>query len=254
MNIPAPIYGNKKIINTRDGSYTFYSMEYNESYKTKSVGAYTESMHKFVYGTDLINRAKEKDIRILDICFGVGMNISATFDTAIKNNITNKIHVVSVEKDYSLINLVKNLEFLFPNLGYKKVQHELTKIYSSYGNIHSNHNNREINKHNMLIENKDFYSNLSLELYIQDAVEFIYSLNTPFDIIYFDPFSKKHNSEMWSDNMFLKLYSILNKGGVLTTYGASKSIKESISGAGFAVESLPSIGHRFQPATKAIKL
>ena len=51
--MPACIYGNKKIINTRDGSYTFYSMEYNESYKTKSVGAYTESLHKFVNGTNI---------------------------------------------------------------------------------------------------------------------------------------------------------------------------------------------------------
>ena len=254
MNEICPIYGNKKIINTRDGSYTFYSMEYNESYKTKSVGAFTESMHKFVYGTDLINRAKEKDIRILDICFGVGMNISASFDMAIKNNISNKIHIVSVEKDYSLINLVKNLDFLFPSIGYKKVQHELTKIYSSYGNIYSNHKDFNIQKHNSIIENKDFYRNLSMELYIQDAVEFIYSLNSTFDVIYFDPFSKKHNIEMWSDNMFIKLYSLLNSGGVLTTYGASKSIKESLSNAGFQVSSLSSIGYRHQPATKAIKL
>ncbi len=56
--MPACIYGNKKIINTRDGSYTFYSMEYNESYKTKSVGAYTESLHKFVNGTN--NRKSQR--------------------------------------------------------------------------------------------------------------------------------------------------------------------------------------------------
>ena len=56
--------------------------------------------------------------------------------------------------------------------------------------------------------NNNIYNNFSLELYIQDAVDFIYSLNHKFDVIYFDPFSKKHNGEMWSDNMFKKLYNL----------------------------------------------
>ncbi len=116
--MPACIYGNKKIINTRDGSYTFYSMEYNESYKTKSVGAYAESLHKFVNGTNIIGRAREKNIRLLDICFGIGLNLAVTFDEALKNGITNRIHALSVEKDASLISIVKNTHILMPVNGY----------------------------------------------------------------------------------------------------------------------------------------
>ena len=202
-------------------------MEYNESYKTKSVGAYTESLHKFVKGTNIIERAKEKEVRVLDICFGVGLNLAVTIDEALKNNITNRIHAVSVEKDSSLINIVKNTHILMPVNGYKLLRNLL---------------------------NNNIYNNFSLELYIQDAVDFIYSLNHKFDIIYFDPFSKKHNSEMWSDNMFHKLYSLLERGGVLTTYASSKSIKESLANAGFSISSLVSLGSRYQPATKAVKL
>ncbi len=202
-------------------------MEYNESYKTKSVGAYAESLHKFVKGTNIINQALKKDIKVLDICFGIGLNLAVTFDEALKHNVCNKIHAVSVEKDYSLINIVKNTNILMPVKGYNIVRKLL---------------------------NNNIYNNFSMELYIQDAVEFIYSLNHKFDIIYFDPFSKKHNSEMWSDNMFLKLNSLLYKGGVLTTYASSKTIKESLVNAGFQISSLQSIGARFQPATKAIKI
>ena len=202
-------------------------MEYNESYKTKSVGAYTESLHKFVKGTNIIERAKEKEVRVLDICFGVGLNLAVTIDEALKHNITNRIHAVSVEKDSSLINIVKNTYILMPVNGYKLLRNLL---------------------------NNNIYNNFSLELYIQDAVDFIYSLNHKFDIIYFDPFSKKHNSEMWSDNMFHKLYSLLERGGVLTTYASSKSIKESLANAGFSISSLVSLGSRYQPATKAVKL
>ena len=202
-------------------------MEYNESYKTKSVGAYTESLHKFVKGTNIIERAKEKEVRVLDICFGVGLNLAVTIDEALKHNITNRINAVSVEKDSSLINIVKNTHILMPVNGYKLLRNLL---------------------------NNNIYNNFSLELYIQDAVDFIYSLNHKFDIIYFDPFSKKHNSEMWSDNIFHKLYSLLDKGGVLTTYASSKSIKESLANAGFSISSLVSLGSRYQPATKAVKL
>lgn len=202
-------------------------MEYNESYKTKSVGAYAESLHKFVKGTNIINQALKKDIKVLDICFGIGLNLAVTFDEALKHNVCNKIHAVSVEKDYSLINIVKNTNILMPVKGYNIVRKLL---------------------------NNNIYNNFSMELYIQDAVEFIYSLNYKFDIIYFDPFSKKHNSEMWSDNMFLKLNSLIYEGGVLTTYASSKTIKESLVNAGFQISSLQSIGARFQPATKAIKM
>lgn len=201
-------------------------MEYNESYKTKSVGAYTESLHKFVNGTSIIKRAGEKDIRLLDICFGVGLNLAVTFDEALKNGITNRIHAVSVEKDATLINIVKNTNILMPANGYKVVR--------------------------SLLDNQRA-DNFSMELYIQDAVDFIYSLNHKFDVIYFDPFSKKHNGEMWSDNMFCKLYSLLETGGVLTTYASGKSIKESLVNAGFSISSLVSLGTRYQPATKAVK-
>lgn len=201
-------------------------MEYNESYKTKSVGAYTESLHKFVNGTEIIKRAERKDIRLLDICFGLGLNLAVTFDEALKHGIKNKIHAVSVEKDYSLINIVKNTEILMPVKGYGVLKRVL----------------------------KDsVYNNFSMELYIQDAVEFIYSLDQKFDIIYFDPFSRKHNPEMWSENMFKKLNSLLNEGGVMTTYASSKSIRDLIENAGFKVSSLTSLGRRYQPATKAEK-
>ena len=54
--------------------------------------------------------------------------------------------------------------------------------------------------------------------------------------------------------MFHKLYSLLERGGVLTTYASSKSIKESLANAGFSISSLVSLGSRYQPATKAVKL
>lgn len=68
-----------------------------------------------------------------------------------------------MEKDASLISIVKNTHILMPVNGYKVVR--------------------------SLLEN-NYVDNFSMEIYIQDAVNFIYSLNHKFDVIYFDPFSK----------------------------------------------------------------
>ena len=72
-----------------------------------------------------------------------------------------------MEKDASLISIVKNTHILMPVNGYKVVR--------------------------SLLDN-NYVDNFSMEIYIQDAVNFIYSLNHKFDVIYFDPFSKKHTN------------------------------------------------------------
>ena len=72
--------------------------------------------------------------------------MAVTFDEALKSGITNKIHAVSVEKDATLINIVKNTHILMPSNGYKVVR--------------------------SLLDNKRA-DNFSMELYIQDAVDFI---------------------------------------------------------------------------------
>ncbi|MBQ3033260.1 MAG: hypothetical protein IJD28_02670 [Deferribacterales bacterium] len=226
MNLPAQIYGDKKIIRTSDGSFTFYSMGYQESYKTKSVGAYTESLHKFVNGSNIINMLKQKDIRLLDICFGIGMNLAATIDKMIACQCENKLHAVSVELDYSLPILVSDVMALFPSTGYKILREAIVK--GKCGNF-------------------------SLELHLKNALEFIDQLKGHFDVIYFDPFSKKHNPEMWTEEIFQKMYNLLDKNGRLVTYASSKVIKSAMVEVGFKLTEVPSLGSRYQPSLYAEK-
>lgn len=226
MNYPVTINGDKKIIRTNDGSFTFYSIGYQESYKTKSVGAFTESLHKFVNGSNIINFLRKKDIRLLDICFGIGMNLAVTIDKMFSCNCLNKLHVVSVELDNTLPNLVSNIPILLPYNGYEILRKAV----------------------------KDgCYKNFSLELYFDNAVDFIMKLSKPFDVIYFDPFSKKHNPEMWTEEIFKKLYDILDDNGRLVTYASSKSIKNAMKEVGFRLTEVKSIGSRYQPSIYAEK-
>ena len=46
-------------------------------------------------------------------------------------------------------------------------------------------------------------------------------------------------SEVWSQELFNRLYVLLNEGGILTTYCAKGVIRRMLQAAGFTVERLP---------------
>ncbi len=226
-NLPVKIFGDKKIITTADGSFTFYSMEYSESYKTKSSGAYTESLHKFVRASGIIDKLRQKDVRLLDICLGIGMNLATTLSEINKHNIQNRLHVVSVELDPHLLQVINKHEILQPYDGYSRLRRVLSG---------------------------ECDNNFSIELYISEARRLINCLSGKFDIIYFDPFSKQHNPEMWTHDVFCKMYELLADDGVLVTYASSREIRDTMESCGFVLERVKSLKRkRPQPSLKATR-
>ena len=60
-----------------------------------------------------------------------------------------------------------------------------------------------------------------------------------FDVIYFDAFSPSEQPELWTEQMFKKMYDLLNENGVLVTYCAQGQMKRNMKQVGFKVQSLP---------------
>ncbi len=60
-----------------------------------------------------------------------------------------------------------------------------------------------------------------------------------YDIIYFDAFGPRAQSEMWEIEILQKMYEGLADGGVLVTYCAKGQFKRDLKSLGFEVESLP---------------
>ena len=60
-----------------------------------------------------------------------------------------------------------------------------------------------------------------------------------FDLIYFDAFGFRVQPELWSLEIFQKMYSALKIGGVLVTYACRSSIKNAMIESGFSIEKLP---------------
>jgi tRNA U34 5-methylaminomethyl-2-thiouridine-forming methyltransferase MnmC len=199
---------------TQDGSTTIHLPELNESYHSKH-GAIQEAYHVFIKsGFSLF---EGKSVSVLEIGFGTGLNAFITFLEAQKSN--QKIDYVGVEaypitRDEALqMNYVSELNALDTNEIFQKM-HETT-----WEEKHS------ISDSFTLTKRKQMFQDIN-------------DLNQ-FDLIYFDAFGFSVQPELWSEEIFQKMFAALKSGGVLVTYACRSSIKRAMLSSGFSVEKLP---------------
>ena len=60
-----------------------------------------------------------------------------------------------------------------------------------------------------------------------------------FDLVYFDAFGPRVQPDLWTEDLFTKMYRALKLGGVLTTYCAQGAARRAMQAVGFEVERLP---------------
>jgi chorismate dehydratase len=225
-NTPALLNYGKKSLVSADGSLTFYNSEYGQSYRALSSGAFTESLVKFILPSGVIEKTAQQDLRILDICFGLGYNCAVCFDRLSAAASPNLAHIVSVEKDETLIPLVSGLNILFPLTGYGILK-------------------------KCLIDGR--CGRFSMELHIREALEVIEDLRGSFDAIFFDPFSRAKNPEMWSVTVFKRLRELLAEDGRLLTYAGGKKVRDAMREAGLKPMDTPAARNAFMHGTAATR-
>ena len=192
-------------IKTKDNTFTLKSLEYNECYHS-SEGALRETFYKHVgVAVDLMKDIKDEEIRILDICFGLGYN---TFVTILNRPKNKKLKIFSPELDLELIKSLKN--FKYPK-EFDKISHIIKKISKD------------------LYYKDDF---VEIEVKNIDAREYIKKLDN-IHFVYQDAFSPKVNNELWTIEYFRDLKNILNKNGVITTYSVATPVRCAFYKLGF---------------------
>lgn len=203
----------REIIQTHDGSTTIYLSELNESYHSKH-GAIQEAYHVFIKnGFSLL---KGKSISILEIGFGTGLNAFITYLESNKNNHT--IDYVGVEAYPVVVEEVMQINFA------NEIDPTKTTVFNQMHDCEWGIKN-SISNNFSLTKRKQFFQDIN-------------DIET-FDLIYFDAFGFRVQPELWSDEIFLKMYNALKSKGVLVTYACRTSIKKAMLSAGFSVEKLP---------------
>lgn len=204
----------REIIQTQDGSTTIHLPEWEESYHSKH-GAIQEAYHVFIKnGLDLF---KGKPVSILEIGFGTGLNAFITFLEAEKRN--QSIEYVGVEAYPISLDEAMQMNYV-TQLSAASCSHVFDKIHQV-----SWEDKQSISPQFSLTKRKQFF---------QDIVDI-----EQFDLIYFDAFGFRVQPELWSLEIFKKMFTALKPHGVLVTYACRTSIKSAMKDSGFTVEKLP---------------
>ena len=200
-----------QIIKTADGSPTLKSEKFGQTYHSIH-GAVAESQYVFIENG--LAKVNNNPVSVLEIGFGTGLNALLTFKFAKENNL--KIFYDTIEK--------------YP------VNHEVTKelnytddsfLQDIFQKLHSCEWNKPA----------EISDNFILTKYYEDLTKI--NLIKKYNIIYFDAFSYDAQPEMWSVEIFKKLYSACETGCLLVTYSAKGIVKNNLREAGFTVKRLP---------------
>lgn len=204
----------REIIATADGSVTIYLPEMQETYHSK-FGAVQEAYHVFIRnGLDL---TKGQPVSVLEIGFGTGLNAFITYLESMRSG--QQICYTGVEA-YPVA-LDEAAAMNYPEILDAAAHREIFMLMHScdWGR------NQPVNANFSLLKRKQFFHD------IED--------NELYDLIYFDAFGYHAQPELWSAEVFGRMYKALKPKGILVTYACRTVIKKAMQEAGFTTEKLP---------------
>lgn len=203
------------LILTDDGSHSVFSETYGVTYHSRH-GAVTESAHVFIAAGLRYKAVVQQEIHILETGFGTGLNAFMSWLEAERRNLRVRytgleIMPVSTE-DAEQMN--------YPELlGAPERAADFRALHQS-----------EWGREHVLSEHFHFRKErISIETFEADA---------EFDVIYFDAFAPQAQPELWTAEVFGRMYRSLRPEGVLVTYCAQGAFKRTLKSAGFQVERL----------------
>jgi tRNA U34 5-methylaminomethyl-2-thiouridine-forming methyltransferase MnmC len=203
-----------KIFLTEDGSHSLMSETFGDSYHSK-FGAIQESQHVFINAALNYQIEKgKKDLTVLEIGFGTGLNALMTFREAERRAL--KVNYWTFEKYPLSMEQVEALNYS------EKLEMSNTVLMEMHA--------CNWNENNQLASNFMF-KKLQDDCQTVDFRDFA-------DIIYFDAFAPQIQPELWEIPLLTRLFDALKFDGVLTTYCAKGAVKRALKQVGFQLESL----------------
>lgn len=201
---------------TSDGSVTVAIPELKVTYHSKH-GAIQESMHVFIEAglKPLLHR--QEILYIFEMGLGTGLNALLTLIEAEAHQ--QKIHYQSVEAFPLESEIVTQLNYC--------EQLQKPALKPVFEELHAAAWDQPVALTPWFTLQK---SNTSL---------FNFSISQPVHLIYYDAFAPGAQPELWTEDAFAHLFSMLAAGGLLVTYCSKSIVRRAMMAAGFIVEKIP---------------
>lgn len=203
----------RKIIQTADGSSSLLVEDWGETYHSRH-GAIQEAQHVFVQNG--LSLFQEQSVAVLEIGFGTGLNAFITFLEAEKRQL--KIDYVGVEAYPILKEESEQLNYV-TQLDASQYDAQFQLMHASEWGI-----NTAISEYFTLTKRQQYFNE------IDDK--------NRFELIYFDAFGFQYQPELWSVEIFRKMFEALKPNGILVTYACRGPIKRAMQEAGFSTRKL----------------
>ncbi len=267
------VFEEKEFIKTSDGSTGLYNKEVKDIYHSKT-GAYSEALEKFINPIFLSGINFGDEVRILDICYGIGYNTKCAIDKLnvnleadiletdkslvlispfIKDNIDNdslKLSLISeIYKNEEDIKYGIELYKYFNEFGYDKF---FSSLYSAFYSFYNNTGNTfALPCNNNSILHNIYYNYISdsmnkgveinnnkkikINTHIQDARITLQKINNSYDIIFLDAFSSKKDPTLWTIHFLNLIKQKMKPNSLLISYSKSTAFRSALIELGFNV-------------------
>ncbi len=214
---------------TDDGSYTFFSEEFGQTFHSK-YGAREESIFKYAVPTLLAEKASRGHLRVLDICYGLGYNSAAALSAIWRSHPDCMVEIIALELDRTVPisaiehHLLSEWEQPIPQLLARLVRDEIIEV-----------------------------ERLKAQLIYGDAritIGRVIDLDFHADAIFLDPFSPVSCPQLWTIEFIDRVATCCAPDGIIATYSCASAVRQAMVAAGLSVGDSTPVGRK-SPGTIA---
>ena len=202
---------------TKDGSHSIKVDDSGLTYHSFH-GAIGESMHVYIQAglRYILDQKIQNPVSILEMGFGTGLNALLTcIEAASKKTLINYTSIEAFPLEKAITDQLNYCH----QLNRDDCQQLFTRLHAcKWGE-------QEIIS--------EFFHLLKLHESLIDC-----TLLKKFDLVYYDAFAPGEQPEMWTKEIFEKLFGWLNPDGILVTYCSKSDMRRAMQAAGFKVEKI----------------
>ena len=214
---------------------TPYSRHFGDVYYSRQSGL-EESRHVFLQGNDLPARfsALRDVFRVGELGFGTGLNFLAAWHAFLQHAPKGSVLEYHSCELYPLRPAALE-QALSPWNALKPLTRLLEAVY----------NPDLFSRHVFTMQEKQ----LILTLYYHNASEAADSFPAGIDAWFLDGFAPGKNEDMWTNQLFQKVFCKTNPGGTAATFTVARMAREVLKNAGFQIEQKPGFGRKREMLT-----
>ncbi len=201
----------REIITTEDGSHSVYCVDTYETFHSK-YGAIQESMHVFIRNGLNSILENNKAPSILEIGFGTGLNALLTLARMVE--VEASCQYVGIDKFPISLEIARDLDYL------PEFRAEFLQMHQSQSEI-------------------ELMGRMQLKKVVADFRDQMPTVESGFDLVYFDAFSPTKQPELWTATVFQNIKNVCAPNAILVTYCSKGEVRRNMQAAGWAVTKLP---------------